>query len=208
MTETTKIIEKLRNREDISSNELKTVITPIFRKVGINSEKINIKIVDDKYMKKHGIEGYSGYSFRKSNNPELKKDEVWINKEREPAEMIRTTIHEVAHIATEKGAQADVGELTAEKQAFNIEDRGAKIFNKTYKTNIKKITYPKSEKIYRQAQRQSIHVRPVIKPEYRIHTRPKVVRKPVPVGYFEFEMKNPMKKGKKNIDFMGLGGMF
>ena len=127
------IIKNLKNNKKISASDWKIIITKVFKNIGIDSSKIDI-IVSKKVMEEYGVSSikYSGYSFQKHLNPSLKKDLVLINSEEPISSIIRTLGHEVGHIISEKGSQREFGQLMAEKQAFNIENRFAIEFNRLY----------------------------------------------------------------------------
>ena len=168
MTKISEIIKKLKNNKKISVNEWKIIIFPVFKKIGVDSRNIDI-IISKKEMELYGISSkkYSGYSYLKSLNPSLKKDLVLINSDESISSIIRTVGHEVGHIVTKKGSREEFGQLTAEKQAFNIENKFSKEFDNLY--DIKSIITGQSKyKIYRKALEETSFARPVIKEEFRL----------------------------------------
>jgi hypothetical protein len=142
----------------------------VFRRIGVDQSKISINIVSGRKMLECGVlEGYTGYSYRKSLNPSLKRDEVWISNELSTEEIVRHVGHEIGHIITERGAKAEYGMLVAETQAFNIENRFIREFNVIYGTNFTKEKWSsKKNKIYYEASLKASQTKPVLKHKYKL----------------------------------------
>jgi len=169
-----KIIENLRNNKFIPSKDWNILISFILKRMGINSSKIDIHIVSASDMKKkrNFPRNYIGGSILKSEDPSLKKDEIWINNKLSAGQIVRVFGHELGHIVTKEGSVKKFGRLIAESSAFSIDKRFVKIFNELYNTHVTEKdpchgSNKKEKEIYCSAWEKSFSIIPVIKKEYK-----------------------------------------
>ena len=151
-------------RKPKSSKEWKLLITPVFRKMGINIANIDINVVSRSEMRKQYIPDAWDGTNRLKSIYHTKRDRIWVLSDMSMKDIVRVLGHEVGHVVTRGGNV--FSELISEKNAYNIQNTFIKEFNRIYRTHITKEIGVGD--IHRNASLQYTTIKSIIKNEYKL----------------------------------------